>query len=599
MSYTQTQTIQNELSDWLRSAPRPTDENFSEGELKRLRLQLSEVHSATSHGFAVLGLPLRLRPFVAAIIAASNGETKFKARYKILVSLLFREGDGRTYEAKKSEVRRLVKGLRSWQEQNKITLCSITGGGKKDGENGEEYHDTEFELVFLDAIAKTLVNSPQPEKMRAAVRTQIASMMKLPSFDGRWTPKTPTPEQLQQRNQKAAITMVIKSCKTEEEIGGDPLAYFEETVRKMRAEIEKEFDETPYQEGVSPSLNSEIKELEADGVCRIRHTPPPSESSAPDAKVAPSIGTKVAPSIGTLEVLKRNAEAAQNDTSPPVFLDAPETQFRNTGGGEAVKAFASVGVSVFKVLFKDDRAKRVREEGDFDSHGLVRHLPEFVARAEREQRSLIVDVKANGKRIIQVDEASAEVLELLKPVSFAQIITSEGNGQAWLALPEALSSDECERIATRLFETLKPLGANRGASGGLRWPGSINFKPERNHFRVHLEYAARGRIVTLEELEAAGLLAPLSDNSERVYKLESSKAIGGAYIFPDYQRCLETKGGDRSRADASFLKICQKRQIPMEEAQAELEQISDRAKEERARGRKDYVSRTARFVVAH
>jgi hypothetical protein len=581
----QARTIQSEIADWLRSAPRQADDDFSEAELKQLRRRISEVQSATSNGFACLGLPLKLRALVAAILAASCGETRFKASYKTLVELLFREGDGRTYQAKKSEVRRLVKGLLSWQEQTSITLCTIQGGGQTKDDEGElEYHDTEFELVFLDAIAKALAGNPLPERMRAAVRLEIASMMKLPPFDGRYTPKQPTAEETQRRNEKASITMALKACEPEADAGRDPIARAEAIARKIVEAARDKFSGTPpHQEGVSDELSCEMAEVEwGGGVSNPTHPPAVSDS-------------KLTPSRKALEVLKRNAEPEAQNLTPPVSLDAAEAQLRDTGGDsvEAVRACASVGVSVFKVLLKDDVARVAREEGDFDDFSLERHLPALIARGEAERRSVIVDMKANGRRIIQVDEAGPEVLKLLEPVSFMQVETSAGNGQAWIALPEGLSSEVCAEVTARLFARLKPLGANRGASGGLRWPGSINYKPGRNQFRIRMLRAAFGRVASPNELEAAGLLADPPEQAQRPKQAQQSSTQGA---FPDYRRCLMDKDGDRSRADASFLKIASLRGIPTGEAVAELARVSGRVQDEEKRGRKDYVSRTVSFV---
>ncbi len=584
----QARTIQSEIADWLRSAPRCADDDFSEAELKQLRRRISEVQSALSNGFACLGLPLRLRALVAAILAASWGETRFKASYKTLVELLFREGDGRPYQAKKSEVRRLVKGLLSWQEEKDITLCTIQGGGQTKGDDGElEYHDTEFELIFLDVVAKALAGNPPPERMRAAVRLEIASMMKLPPFDGRYTPKQPTAEETQRRNEKASITMALKACEAEADAGRDPEARAEAIARKIVEAARDRFSGIPpHQEGVSKELNCEIAEVEwGGGVSDSTHPPAVSDS-------------KLTPSRKALEVLKRNAgeqEPEAQNLTPPVSLDTSETQSRNTGGDsvEAVRACVSVGVSVFKVLLKDDAGRVIREVGDFDALSLERHLPALIAQGEAERRSVIVDMKANGKRIIQIDEASPEVLELLAPVSFKQIETSEGNGQAWIALPEGLSSEVCAEVTARLFARLKPLGANRGASGGLRWPGSINYKPGRNQFRIRMLRAAFGRVASPNELEAAGLLA---DPPEQAQRPKQAQQGGNPGAFPDYRRCLMDKDGDRSRADASFLKIASLRGIPTGEAVAELARVSGRVQDEEKRGRKDYVSRTVSFV---
>jgi hypothetical protein len=178
----------------------------------------------------------------------------------------------------------------------------------------------------------------------------------------------------------------------------------------------------------------------------------------------------------------------------------------------ALDVFASVGVTDFKVLFKDDVAKSVDV---VDAHAtlasVVRSMPDYLARSDARGESFILDMKANGRWLIQVDEANGEVQRLLADVAFATLQTSDGNGQSFLAFRserEALAANE------RLFATLRPLGANRGASGGLRWIGSHNFKPERirddgTHPRVRLLAYHRGRFTSADALDALGLLGDI------------------------------------------------------------------------------------------
>ncbi len=242
--------------------------------LQKLRRQISEVQSATCNGLATIGLPPKLYGVVCVILAASDGQTAFQASYKKLVNLLFRQGDGRTFNAKKHEVRSLLKALRAWQEQTKITLCTIRPGGRTKNDRGRnEYHDTEFELVFLDAVAKAMMRNPEPEKMRAAVRVEIAAMMKLPPFDSRWQVKPPTLEQMQERDEKSSVTMALKACEAEERLNGDPIAYAEQLAAKIIAAAREKFEQTPPQNEASVSPSVDNAEVEEGGVCEIPHTP--------------------------------------------------------------------------------------------------------------------------------------------------------------------------------------------------------------------------------------------------------------------------------------------------------------------------------------
>jgi hypothetical protein len=332
-------SLQKELANWLRAASREEQE-ADRAELAELRRHVAKTHSSTSHGFALLGLPLKLRPLLSAIIAAAydekmtttapDGATVVTASYAALVELLFRSGDGRTFEAKKSEVRRLIKALRTWQEDKKITLCVISGGGREETEKGETiYHDTEFKLVFLDAIVRALYNNPTPEKMRAAVRLEIATMMKLPPFDARWQPRGPTPEEMQKRERKAALTMALKAAEKEQDFHGDPVSFAERLAQEIVDAAREKWGETPYQKGESDVQAIDNNELESGGVCRIRHTPPL-------VLLKTKEDTEIAPNSNTAQVLE--PDVARVTLAPEACEASDEARaLATTGGVDALR----------------------------------------------------------------------------------------------------------------------------------------------------------------------------------------------------------------------------------------------------------------------
>ncbi|HYO91651.1 MAG TPA: hypothetical protein VEQ40_08445, partial [Pyrinomonadaceae bacterium] len=292
--------------------PEPIDD--SPERLERLRKQISEVQSATCNAYAVIGLPLKLRPLVDTILAASEGQTHFQASQKVLVELLFQQGDGRTYAAKKSDVRRMLNALTKWQEQTKRTLCTIRPGGRtrdEQGEDGYEYHDTEFDLVFIDAIAKAMMRNPQPDRMRAAVQVEISEMMKLPPFDGRWRVKPPTPQQLQERNAKAGVTKIVNAATAELDLpaGGDPFAYLDRMYAIAKQQLEMEVERrasapsTSYQEGASEKLSDVNTQVEwVGGVSDPTHPPLPSQESESDSS-QDGFGAEIAPKDKESKVL--------------------------------------------------------------------------------------------------------------------------------------------------------------------------------------------------------------------------------------------------------------------------------------------------------
>jgi hypothetical protein len=570
----ESQSVRTELGNWIRAAKRPEDSSKEEAQaLAPIRLRISEIHSATSHAFAVLGLPLKLRALVAAIIAASNGETKFCASYKTLVTLLFREGDGRTFEAKKCEVRRLLKGLRGWQEGESVTLCTITPGGITEDDKGvEEYHDTEFELVLLDAVAKALLREPSPEKMRGAIRIEIGAMMKLPAYDNRFASSAPTPEELQRRDRKAAITKALKAAEKElekaEELRGDPIRYAEMLAQEIIKQARERFTQTPPSQEVSSSLNLEKAVVaHGGGVSDTTHPPTPDSNEE----------TEIAPIERLLRVRESNV--------------IPETQAGLLGAVvadavDAVDAFESVGACVFGVTLRDEEKQRAAEFEQITN--LKKHLPGYLARSSVCSESLIV--RPEGAPFVQLDDLSAEARARVESFSFLSVETSAGNFQAWVAL-----SSEAAREATRR-RLVAGAGADRGASGAMRWPGSINQKPGREGFKVRLVHMTPGRIATVAELEAAGLLAPVSPPPQP--KEPRPPATRAPQTWPDYQRCLNEarrKGNgepDRSEADKNWCILAGGRGWSESEIEAKLCEVSDKAKR-----RPDYARRTAAYAA--
>jgi hypothetical protein len=126
-----------------------------------------------------------------------------------------------------------------------------------------------------------------------------------------------------------------------------------------------------------------------------------------------------------------------------------------------------------------------------------------------------------------------------------------------------LSTVEAKAVKDRLFDKLKRYGANKGASGGLRWIGTHNFKSYRKSAdgsfpRVRLLAASFGRITTPAELETLGLLAPPRSpqlNLQRPPKAKAKRA-------PSYERAaarVKRKPNglpDRSGIDLLYAVTC-------------------------------------------
>lgn len=272
----------------------------------------------------------------------------------------------------------------------------------------------------------------------------------------------------------------------------------------------------------------------------------------------------------------------------------------------ALDVVSSIGASRFNMILVEDATKQcevLAKEAELER--VKAKFPAWLERSELEQKSLVVDMKPNGQRIIQVDEANAEVMKLLAPVSFMTVETSEGNGQVWLALPEGLSDSEIADVKERLFVVLKAKGANKGASGGLRWIGTRNFKPERKredgtYPLVKLLDYKNGRTVTTYELDALDLLS----EPKPKFRPKPASKRPRAKRAPSYDyamKCVRRKSNgevDRSGVDVLYAVTCLNWGFSESETVDLLKEKSGKAQERKddyAENVVAYASRQARL----
>ncbi len=315
---------------------------LSEADLPRLRKQIAENFNATAHAFASLGVPAPLRWLVCVLFAAAavaeeeaekdghtifDGEVvKFKASYKTLVELCYQANDGRSHGAKKSEIARQLKALVGWQIKSQKTLCTVRTGGRIKGEQGDEYHDSEFELSILNVIAKSLIREPSPSKMRGVVLDEARAMYKLPPADNRFRPGQSSPKQIQERDAKAAATKAVKAALAELDLpgGGDPFLHldrqYEEMKRRLALELEKR-GETPQTSYPRP----------VEKVPSVENTQVDEQGGVPDPAHPPMVpvGEKIAPIEEENKVLflHESAPAAPSPAPDPADVAAWDHTF--------------------------------------------------------------------------------------------------------------------------------------------------------------------------------------------------------------------------------------------------------------------------------
>jgi hypothetical protein len=241
----------------------------------------------------------------------------------------------------------------------------------------------------------------------------------------------------------------------------------------------------------------------------------------------------------------------------------------------------------------DDAAPKGEAEGfeTLTRGELSEMLPAILQRSAERGRSLIVRPVASN--LIQVDDLSRATVERVQSFAFMTVETSVGNYQAWVALPPGIGKDERDALRRRLLDGL---GADRGASGAMRWPGSINFKAGRDQFMVRLVSSNPGRVATLAELEAAEILAPVPPNLQ-LAPPSKPRANRAPVQWPDYQRCVnEAKrrddgSADLSDADKNWCILALDRGWQDADTEAKLCELRDKA-----RKRPEYARRTVAYA---
>jgi RepB DNA-primase from phage plasmid len=211
----------------------------------------------------------------------------------------------------------------------------------------------------------------------------------------------------------------------------------------------------------------------------------------------------------------------------------------------------SVGATMVDVTWTTSAGQPRRFDEDVSLADFARALPAILDDATRQRRNVIIRPHGPGVTLLQLDDLKAHQLP---SVAFVVLETSPGNYQAWLALQGDHDREFCSRVR-------RGAGADIGASGATRIPGSLNFKAEhapektgRPHYpRVTITEGHEGRTTTPAELERLGLVAPKQEFAPLAPARFKS---AGMRRWPDYQICADGAplnqagtGPDLSRAD--------------------------------------------------
>lgn len=279
-----------------------------------------------------------------------------------------------------------------------------------------------------------------------------------------------------------------------------------------------------------------------------------------DSRVPPSIesqgGTHPEQGTATEGDLALEAERI-GAKQPPCDSSATMSEAR-----EALNAFLSVDAYPDQVLFKDDDANppKVVRQNHITTAQFSAEVEGMIHDARQNSESFIARIRGP---VLQVDDCNTDTFHLLKSFCFAAFETSQGNYQCWLAFAD----DEDKQAARDQFfhglrEILPTTNANSGSGGAIRWPGSINYKPNRrsadgNFWCVRIVHVDKGRLVTPSELDDAGVLAMphAADVSAATLSLppESERVGWPAYDLATAPLKSDKSGPDASRADARFV----------------------------------------------
>jgi hypothetical protein len=282
--------------------------------------------------------------------------------------------------------------------------------------------------------------------------------------------------------------------------------------------------------------------------------------------------------------------------------------------------FTSVGADSF-VVTKTDILQDVKWGKPYSASDLHKRLPAMVRTAARRRpckisdsetviagENLIIRPTGKGVAFVQLDDLSADKLEQVRPAAFLIHATSPGSHQAWIAvcgLPEGK-----EPFKEFMRRVRKAVGGNdKSASHATRLAGTENFKVRYapGYPVVTILETHPGRVVTPQQLEALGLVAP-PEPAPAVLPLKTPRALGrseSGRTWPDYERCLagappnrEGTGPDRSMADFFFCMMSAQRGHGIEETANKLLEVSVRAQQRARLHDEGYALVTAQNAAA-
>jgi hypothetical protein len=207
--------------------------------------------------------------------------------------------------------------------------------------------------------------------------------------------------------------------------------------------------------------------------------------------------------------------------------------------------------------------------------------------------NLIIRPAGPEVAFIQLDDLTAEQLDRVRPPVFIIHATSPGSHQAWIAVSGIAEGKE--QFKEFMRRVRKAVGGNdKSASHATRVAGTENFKTKYAPAfpTVSIVETHPGRVMTPQQLESLALLAAPEPVQAAPLKFarRAEHTARRERQWPSYERALagappsnDGSGPDRSRADFWFSYLALQRGWSVEDTEAKLLEVSEKARE-RVRG---------------
>jgi hypothetical protein len=292
--------------------------------------------------------------------------------------------------------------------------------------------------------------------------------------------------------------------------------------------------------------------------------------------------------------------------------------------------FTSVGADSFVVANTDINKARIwpltylvksgiryahAEDAHFEATHLRSILPEMMRLAairkpckisETESvmagENLIIRPSGAGVRFLQLDDLAADQLDRVRPAAFIIHATSPGSHQAWIAVSGLPDGKEAFKEFMRRVR--KAVGGNdKAASHATRLAGTENFKKQYAPAfpTVTIVETHPGRVMTPEQLESLGLVASPEPviATTLPFVRRSQSPSDKTRQWPSYEKSLagappnrDGTGPDRSKADFWWAYLALQWKWSIEDTEAKLVEVSEKARERVRLGDPGYVHQT-------